>query len=605
MVMGCFSGEKPAKFWRAPFHAGSSPEGRLMSTDAAANGSWRPQFKVADWEVDPASGAIRQGEIAHKLEPRVMDLLVVLAQQPGEVLPREELESKVWSGMVVGYDALSSAMIKLRKALGDDPHQPRYIETLPKKGYRLIAPVQAVEATVENPDIPTDTQPTIIPQTTAFFRKPSWQIIAGALLILVVGLLGWQLYKRSVPEIDDVALLTQRTDTPAIAVLPFSNMSDDPAQTYFSDGITEDLITDLSRLSGLTVIARNSVFSFKGSMPEPQEVARHLGARYLLQGSVRRVANHVRINVTFIDAERGLNIWAERFDGSLDDIFTLQDQVLDKVVSELEVTLTSQEEANLKKPTAANVEALQEFFWGRAVFGNITKQENEAARRRYRRAIELDPNFAEAYAALSLTYLDDWRRRWGGSREESIKKATDLAQQAIRIDPNVPQAHFALGYIYLYVYKGHERAIEQAKKTLALAPNYADGYALLSSAYFFSGYPEKALPLDRKAMRLNPASSFLYFVHLGRSYYFQKHYQQALEAFQNAEEKNHNYLANHLWMAATYAQLDQLDDAAWEVDQIYTLDPDFSLSYWMDTRPIKKSEHRQHLLAGLHKAGLQ
>ena len=576
-----------------------------MDTDATANGSLRPQFQVADWEVDPASGAIRQGDITHKLEPRVMDLLVALAQQPGEVLPREELESRVWSGMVVGYDALSSAMIKLRKALGDDPHHPRYIETLPKKGYRLIAPVQTVEATIETRAIPTDSQPTITPQTKVFFRKPFWQLIAGALLILFVGLLGWQLYRKSAPESDDVALLTRHTDTPAIAVLPFRNLSDDPTQIYFSDGITEDLITDLSRLSGLTVIARNSVFSFKDSMPEPQEVARHLGARYLLQGNVRRVANHVRINVTFIDAESGLNIWAERFDGTLEDIFSLQDQVLAKVVSELEVKLTAQEKANLKKTKAANVEALQEFFWGRATYGSISKQENEAARKRYRRAIELDPNFAEAYAALSLTYLDDWRRRWGASREESIKKAIDLAQQAIQIDPNVPQAHFALGYISLYVQKGHDRAIEEARKTLALDPNYADGYALLSSAYFFSGYPEKALPLDRKAMRLNPASSFLYYVHLGRSYYFQKRYQEALEAFLSAEERNHNYITNHLWMAATYAQLNQPDEAAWEVDQIFTLDPEFDLNHWMDTRPLKKNEQRQHLLDGLHKAGIQ
>jgi adenylate cyclase len=340
-------------------------------------------------------------------------------------------------------------------------------------------------------------------------------------------------------------------------------------------------------------------------MPEPQEVAQHLGVRYMLQGSVRRVANQVRINVSFIDAETGVNIWAERFDGSLEDVFTLQDQVLAKVVSELEVKLTAEELANLKKPTAANVEALEEFFWGRATYGSVSKQENEAARKRYRRAIELDPNFAEAYAALALTYLDDWRRRWGISREEAISQAIDLAQKAIQIDPSVPQAHFALGYIYLYVHKGHDLAIEEAKKALALDPNYADGYALLSSAYFFSGHPEKALPLDRKAMRLNPASSFLYFVHLGRSYYFQKHYEQALEAFQSADERNRVYVTNHLWLAATYAQLDQLEEAAWEVDQILTLDPDFSLSHWMDTRPLKKSEHRQHLLAGLHKAGIK
>jgi len=576
-----------------------------MNNGAEVEGTWRPQIQVSDWEVDPASGWIRRGEITRKLEPRVMDLLIALAQQPGVVLPREELEAQVWSGMVVGYDALSSAMIKLRKALGDDPHHPQYIETLPKKGYRLIAAVQDVGAIAEDDAAQTRISSQTEPRFFHSFKKASWLLLTGALFVVVGGLLIWQLTLRSVPENDEIAAVVQHTDAPSIAVLPFSNLSDDPNQTYFSDGITEDLITDLSRLSGLTVIARNSVFSFKDSMPEPQEVAQHLGARYLLQGSVRRVANQVRINVSFIDAETGLNIWAERFDGSLEDVFTLQDQVLAKVVSELEVKLTAEELANLKKPTAANVEALEEFFWGRATYGSVSKQENEAARRRYRRAIELDPNFAEAYAALALTYLDDWRRRWGVSRKEAISQAIDLAQKAIQIDPSVPQAHFALGYIYLYVHKGHDLAIEEAKKALALDPNYADGYALLSSAYFFSGHPEKALPLDRKAMRLNPASSFLYFVHLGRSYYFQQHYEQALEAFQSADERNRVYVTNHLWLAATYAQLDQLEEAAWEVDQILTLDPDFSLSHWMDTRPLKKSEHRQHLLAGLHKAGIK
>jgi len=573
-----------------------------MNTDADMETTAQPAFQVADWEVDPASGWIRRGEVTRKLEPRVMDLLVVLAQQPGVVLARDELEARVWPGMVVGYDALSSAMIKLRKALGDDSHHPQYIETLPKKGYRLIAPVQPLR-TAGNTSVDAQTQ--ITPQITVSFHKPPWRLVSGVLLLLVAGLVGWQILQHSASERDDTAVTSHRGDMPSIAVLPFHNLSDDPAQAYFSDGITEDLITDLSRLSGLTVIARNSVFSFKDTMPEPQEVARHLGARYLLEGSVRRVANQVRINVTFVDAESGVNIWAERFDGPLEDIFSLQDQVLKKVVDELKVKLTAQEQATLKKSRAANVEALQEFFWGRATYGSISKEENEAARKRYWRAIELDPNFAEAYAALSLTYLDDWRRRWGASREAAISQAIALAQKAIEIDPNVPQAHFALGYIYLYVYKGHERAIEEAKITLELDPNYADGYALLSSAYFFSGYPEKALPLDRRAMRLNPTSSFLYFVHLGRSYYFQKEYQQALEAFQSADEKNHNYVTNHLWLAATYAQLGQAEEAAWEVDQILTLEPDFSLSHWMDTRPLKKEEHRQHLLAGLHIAGIK
>ena len=575
-----------------------------MDTDSQRQESLQTPFLLGDWEVDPATGWIRRGESQQKLEPRVMDLLVVLARQPGGVLSREELEAQVWSDMVVGYDALSSAIIKLRKALGDDPHQPQFIETLPKKGYRLIAPVGDIDTPVGDSGPAASDEPTREGSLSSSPGRSAWKWPAAGLLLLLIGVLGWFFFQPSADS-DDSPIDLSLTGTPSIAVLPFSNQSDDPAQTYFSDGITEDMITDLSRLSGLTVIARNSVFSFRGTTPEPQEVFKHLGSRYLLQGSVRRAKNRVRINVTLIDAENGVNIWAERFDGSLEDVFSLQDKVVAKVVNELEVKLTAREQATLKKTKAANIEALEEFFWGRATYGSVSKQENEAARKRYRRAIELDPNFAEAYAALALTYLDDWRRRWGISREAAISRAIELAQKAIEIDPNVPQAHFALGYIYLYVHKGHDRAIEEAKKVLALDPNYADGYALLSSAYFFSGYPEKALPLDRKAMRLNPTSSFLYLVHLGRSYYFQEQYEKAIEAFQSANERNSNYVTNHLWMAATYAQLDRPDDAAWEVDQILTLEPGFSLSHWLDTRPLKKSEHRQHLLEGLHKAGIK
>ena len=575
-----------------------------MDTVVEIKGTWRPQFQVADWEVDPDSGRIQRDGTTHKLEPRVMSLLVVLAQQPGTVLSREELEAKVWSGMVVGYDALSSAIIKLRKALGDDPHHPQFIETISKKGYRLIAPVQEIGAVTETQSSQNSGWSEKIPRFNLQFHRPTWLIMAVVLFMLAVVFVNWQLGRLNAPETDDIADVFPVTETPSIAVLPFSNLSDDQTQTYFSDGITEDLITDLSRLSGLTVIARNSVFSFKGSTPKPQDVARLLGARYVLQGSVRRMEDQVRINVTFIDAVSGHNIWAERFDGSLDDVFILQDQVVDKVVKALKVELTAQELDNLKRPTASNVEALQEYFLGRAIYGSISKQENEVARKRFRRAIELDPNFAQAYASLALTYLDDWRLRWGVSREESKSQAIKLAQKAIDIDPSNPQAHFTLGYIYLYALKAHDRAIEEAKKVIELDPNYADGYALLSSAYFFSGHPEKSLPLDHKGMILNPASSFLYYVHLGRSYYYQKQYEDALKAFQNADERNHVFVTNHIWLAATYAQMNQLDEAAWEVDQILTLEPDFSLSHWLDTRPIKKVEHRQHLLDGLNKAGL-
>lgn len=577
---------------------------------ASAEGPSRDgKFRLGEWTVEPASGQLRQGDMTRKLEPRVMDLLMALAQRPGEVLSREQLEQEVWSGRVVGYDALSSAIIKLRKALGDDPYQPRYIETISKKGYRLIAQCSdAASSSAPVPEAAGGVQPAAAAASVPF--KPVWSLIAVLTFALIIALLFWWLSWQeqagdekspAIPATSGVAAAL-----PSIAVLPFrSSHNGDTAQSWFSDGITEDLITDLSRLSSLRVIARNSVFGFKHSNPEPRDVARMLGARYIVQGSIRRADRQVRINVTFVDGHSGLNLWAARFDGSLDEVFVLQDQVVKKIVTALSLRLSETERAALDRRLTDNLDALQEYFWGRANYGSSTKLENEATRKRYRRAIELDPDFAQAYAALALTHLDDWRRQWSRDREESIRQAFALANKAIAIDPSVPQAYFTLGYIYLYTRDDHDRAIVEARKALALDPNFADGYALLSSAHFFRGEPEKSLPLDRKAMTLNPASSFLYYVHLGRSYYFQGDYRRALRAFRQADTRNHTYVTNHVWLAATHAQLDQPDEAAWEVDQIHILQPDFSLPHWLTTRPFRNSAHRTHLVAGLRKAGLK
>jgi len=391
---------------------------------------------------------------------------------------------------------------------------------------------------------------------------------------------------------------------PSIAVLPLINLSDDPQQEYFIDGITEDLITDLSKISGLYVIARNSVFSYKGLTPMPQEVAQQLGASYILEGSVRKEADQVRINVKLIDTSTGFNLWADRFDGNLDDVFDLQDHLARKIASALAIQLTEKEQILLAKDPTSNVEALKHYFLGRAYFGSASKQENNLSRKMYLRAIELDPKYAQAYAALALTYIDDERRGWGSDPEDSINQALKLSQQAISINDTIPQAHFTLGYIHLYAKGDHDRAIEAAKRAIELDPNYPDGYTLLSSAYFFSGHPEKSLPLDRKAMRLDPAASFMYYMHQGRSHYVQGRYTEAIAALQEAVDRNYTQIQAHLWLAATYAQMDKLDDADWEKEQVFTLNPEFSIENWVEMRLYKNQDYKEQLLNGLRKAGI-
>jgi tetratricopeptide (TPR) repeat protein len=223
----------------------------------------------------------------------------------------------------------------------------------------------------------------------------------------------------------------------------------------------------------------------------------------------------------------------------------------------------------------------------------------------YRRAIEKDPGFALAYAGLALTYIDDFRGGWGPQSEAAASEALRLAERAVALDERLPQARFAVGFVCLYGRAEHARAIAEARRALELEPNYADAYALLSSAYFFAGQLDETLELDREAMRLNPASSSIYYIHLGRVAYLRGRYRDALDAFSIAAAKDYNYLSTHVWLAATHARLGDLEAAEWSADQVRTLDPEFSVARWMRRRPYRRPEHRDLLLSGMEAAGLR
>jgi adenylate cyclase len=483
-------------------------------------------------------------------------------------------------------------------ASGHDRHN--YIATVPKRGYRLlVSPVRVA-------DIPVPESPGKTGRNT-FTRGRSRFLYVGTGVVIALALLLVYAVRQSngpLGPVDDAGIGLERQDKPAIAVLPFTNLSDDKDQQYFSDGMTEDIIAGLSKLSGLRVTARNSAFAFAGNEAEPEQVAELLGVRYLLQGSVRRSGQRIRVTARLIDAESGMHLWADHFDGDLQDLFTLQDQVAEQTAMALLVSLTAQERERLAVRPVTNYAAYDFYLRGRVIYGSLSRQENALARRMYQRALEQDPRFALAYTGLALTYIDDFRSGWDRQRRQLSAKALKLAQKAVSLDASLPQAHFVLGFVYLYGHADHDRAVEKAKEAIRLDPNYADAYALLSSAYFFAGQPDKTLELDRQAIRLNPASSFIYQIHLGRSYYFQGRYQDALKAFMIAASKNYDYLPNHLWLAATYARLGDVDEAQWEKEQVMTLDPTFDLARWLATRPYKHASQRNRLREGLEAAGL-
>ncbi len=392
-------------------------------------------------------------------------------------------------------------------------------------------------------------------------------------------------------------------DRPSIAVLPFDNMSDDPEQEYFSDGITEDLITDLSRISGLLVIARNSVFRYKGVAVKMQDVSRDLGVRYVLEGSVRRVGDRIRITAQLIDATTGYHIWAERYDRKLDDVFAVQDEVAKKIVATLEVKLSERERNSLSGGYTNSIAAYDVFLRGVELFHHFVKEDNQAARALFHRAIELDPNYARAYANLAWTYQRDFADGWAEDPELSLRKARELARRALELDESLPPVHWIMGDILLFQ-RDHEKAAAEVEKVLALDPNYADGYILAARVLSYSGKPKEAVKAIRQAMRLNPYYPQQYLFNLGIAYFTMRDYEKAIAALKQGLERNAAAQRPRMWLAASYAQAGRVEEAQWEASELLLQDPGLSLDWIGKVVPYRDPRDLNRFIDALKAAGL-
>ncbi|MGD8471365.1 MAG: tetratricopeptide repeat protein [Desulfobacteraceae bacterium] len=392
------------------------------------------------------------------------------------------------------------------------------------------------------------------------------------------------------------------TDQPSIAVLPFANISGDPEQEYFSDGITEDLITDLSQISGLFVIARHSVFTYKGKAVKVQEVSNDLKVRYVLEGSVRKVADRIRINTQLIDAKTGGHLWAERYDRHLKDIFAVQDEVTKNIVSALSVKLTEREEDQLARRHTNSLEAYEYALRGLEYYLRSTKEANTQAQRMLLKAIELDPEYSSAYSRLALTYLHEWTQGW--SRDpKSMERAFDLAQKAIVMDESLPEAHRILGDIYLYR-KDLKRARKEREKAIALDPNYADGLAGLGEVLIWADDLDKGIALVKKAMQLNPHHHAWYFFILGVAYTSKGRYEEAIEILDRALIRNPDFLGTHLALAIIYGITDRKEACRNEVEEILRISPEFSLKLLREMIPVSDQAIVDSIIEVLRMAGL-
>ena len=381
-------------------------------------------------------------------------------------------------------------------------------------------------------------------------------------------------------------------------------MSDDPEQEYFVDGISQDIITDFSRLSNLAVIAWNTSASYKGEDIQAQQVGKDLGVAYVLDGSVRKSGDRVRITAQLLDTKTGNNVWAERYDRRLTEIFALQDEVTKKIVNALAIRLSAAEKEKLGNSSTNNIEAYDVFLRGHQYSMQRTKEGSELARDAYRHAIELDPTYARAYGALAVELTRGFRNAWIDiSLEETRIRALELAQKAVALDRSSPQVYWALGYVYLHRGQYDEAAVA-ARQAVALAPNYADGYALLAFNNNYQGRAEDAVRYIKKAMALNPYYTYQYPWNLGRAYYTLSRYSEAVEALQEALEHNENAQYPRLFLAASYVRLGRQDDAEWEIEQIETLNPGATLTHLANTFPIQDQDQMDAFLEDLRKAGL-
>jgi adenylate cyclase len=439
-----------------------------------------------------------------------------------------------------------------------------------------------------------------------FSRKTAMTAII-VLLVVAGGLVAWNIYLQQSKKVEPASVEKMAfplPDKPSIAVLPFDNLSEDPKQEYFSDGLSDQIISSLSRMPHLFVIARNSTFTYKGKPVKIQKVAEDLGVKYVLEGSVQKTSDRIRITAQLIDATTGHHIWSERYDREPEDIFAVQDDISLKIMNAMRVEILDGEQARIwQKHETSNLEAYEKVIQGRRYTTKGTKKDSDRALQLYEEAIELDPEYARAYAGLSITHFYRVRFGWAESRSESIKLAFKNAQKAIELDDTLDIAHMSLAAIYS-IQRQFEKAIAEAEEAVALNPNGADAYSVLCGIVGLAGRWEESIVLGEKAMRLNPFPLIVYYWVLGRAYFMTGQYEKAIATFKKALKRNPDYLTAHIYLAACHSSLDRQTESEAAVKEVLRINPKFSLESYAKRLPFKNKADIELFVAALRKAGL-
>ena len=518
------------------------------------------QFLFEDHVLDTDRRELRRGAEPVAVEPQVFDLLIYLVQNRDRVVSKDDLIASVRGGRIVTDSTLTSRINAARRAIGDSGEAQKLIRTIARKGLRFVGAV-ATDA---------------VPSGDAAAEKARDQPRSGLPL----------------------------PDRPAIAVLPFTNMSGDPEQDYFSDGISEDVITALSKLRWFFVIARNSSFIYKGKPVHMKQIAEELGVGYVVEGSVRKGGDRVRITVQLNDAATGSHIWADRYDRNLADVFAVQDEITEAIVAAIEPQLYAAENFRARRQTPDSMDAWDLVMRALSHYWRVTRQDNVVAQALLEKAISLDPNYGRALGVLAASHTFCAHMGW-----EDIAAAAPVAERAARAailaDSEDPWAHYALGCVYLFT-RRFDDSLAELERALRLNPNFslAQGYYGLTLAY--CGRSAEAELAAQRALRLSPHDplSAVYFGIASYAQFVAQNYDEAMRLAREAIRQRDDFVGAHRVMTAAAGMAGRTDLASAALQELRRAQPNVSLAWIAKEMPIQHDADRERYLEGFRRAGM-
>ena len=515
-------------------------------------------FQFEDFLLDPERRELRRAETLIALEPQVFDLLLYLVRNRERVVTRDNLLDAVWNGRVVSESTLTSRINAARRAVNDNGEEQRLIRTIARKGLRFVGEVTELTSTPTAPGKPSNVPPTGLPLP----------------------------------------------DRPAIAVLPFTNMSGETEQDYFSDGISEDIITALSKLRWFFVVARNSSFIYKGRPVHLRQVAEELGVRYVVEGGVRKDGDRVRITAQLNDVATGSHLWAERYDRELADVFAVQDEITEAIVAAIEPQLYAAESFRAQRKPPDSMDAWDLVMRALSHYWRVTRQDHVAAQALLEKAIALDPNYGKALGLLGTSYMFAAHMGWM-EMATAMPVAERAARAAIRADDGDAWAHNALGHVHLFA-RRFEDSLAEFETALQLNPNFALAQGYYGLALGYCGRWQDADEAARRAIRLSPRDPYapVYFGIAAYARFLGGDDAEAIRLAQEALRQRSDFVGAHRVLTAAAGMAGHMEIAQAALKELRRAQPNVSLAWIAEFMPVKLAADRERYLEGFRRAGL-